>query len=662
MAILSNAYSIALVVLGLGFVIFIHELGHFLLAKWNGVKVEKFSIGFGPTLFGFRRGETEYVVAAIPLGGFVKMLGEGTEDEQNKSTDPRAYPNKSVGARMAIISAGVVMNVLFGLACFVYSYGRGLDAIPAQVGAVVPGSPAYRAGMRPGDTIVSIDGRRDINFTTLTLKVSLSGADEVLRFGVERPGHEGLIEMDIHPVRQARSERPMIGVVPAEGLMVATFLSPAGMDQPPAYPGLDRAEDERISDTLAAAGPADQPLVPLHDAIAYERLLAANLDRPIKHLIERRVGSSGEDGPVQERVELTAPKASFVDFGMRLKIEPISAVQAGSPAEAAGFRPGDRIVRVDGDAEFDPMRLPSLCHRRAGQTMTFEVEREAADGGRKVQTLTATPDSSPPWSWTELHTELDVPGLGFCYPVSPHVVAVKPDSPAARAGLKPGDVINAMTLKRSKAARSAGAKSTAAEKPRTLKFDDGSATWVYAFGSVQLLRDLDVELVVNQSSQPTAVQPQRDETWPYPSRGLLFLTLRRKMPPQPIGSASRLGFDDTVENILSIYAMFRSLFTGRVGVSSLGGVITISRVAFGAARSGLPYLIHFLGILSVNLAVLNFLPIPPLDGGQMVFLIAEKVRGRPLPESAVIAGTYLGLFLVLGLMIFVTFQDIFRLF
>ena len=97
MAILSQIYAVVLVALGLGFVIFIHELGHFLLAKWNGVKVEKFSIGFGPTIFGFRRGETEYVLAAIPLGGFVKMLGEGAEDEQNKSTDPRAYPNKSVG-------------------------------------------------------------------------------------------------------------------------------------------------------------------------------------------------------------------------------------------------------------------------------------------------------------------------------------------------------------------------------------------------------------------------------------------------------------------------------------------------------------------------------------------------------------------------------------
>ena len=117
--------NILKVALGLGFVIFLHELGHFLLAKWNGVKVEKFSIGFGPTLLGFRRGETEYVLAAIPLGGFVKMLGEGPEDEASKSTDPRAYPNKSVGARMAIISAGVIMNLFLGLACFVYAYGMG---------------------------------------------------------------------------------------------------------------------------------------------------------------------------------------------------------------------------------------------------------------------------------------------------------------------------------------------------------------------------------------------------------------------------------------------------------------------------------------------------------------------------------------------------------
>ena len=128
--------NIVKVALGLGFVIFIHELGHFLLAKWNGVKVEKFSIGFGPTVFGWVRGETEYVLAALPLGGFVKMLGEGPEDQENKTTDPRAYPNKSVSARMAIISAGVIMNLFLALGCFTYRYLGERDEVSAVLQAL----------------------------------------------------------------------------------------------------------------------------------------------------------------------------------------------------------------------------------------------------------------------------------------------------------------------------------------------------------------------------------------------------------------------------------------------------------------------------------------------------------------------------------------------
>jgi RIP metalloprotease RseP len=166
--------TIAKVALGLGFVIFIHELGHFLLAKWNGVKVEKFSIGFGPTLFGWRRGETEYVLAALPLGGFVKMLGEGPDEQASQSTDPRAYPNKSVSARMAIISAGVIMNLLLAAACFVFFYQHERHDSPAVLGEVIAGSPAYEAGLMVGDEIAAIDDRRDLGFTDLLQKVLLS--------------------------------------------------------------------------------------------------------------------------------------------------------------------------------------------------------------------------------------------------------------------------------------------------------------------------------------------------------------------------------------------------------------------------------------------------------------------------------------------------------
>ena len=199
------------IAVGLGLVIFIHELGHFLLAKWNGVKVEKFSIGFGPTLFGFRRGETEYVMAALPLGGFVKMLGEGPEDEASKSTDPRAYPNKSVSARMAIISAGVIMNVFLAFGCFVFYYANPRVEQPPVLGVVSAGSPAYEAGLRPGDEIVAIDGRRDLGFADLLEKVVLElvGAGPSLRGeaagtrGIDRSRPGGLARGELRTGRRS---------------------------------------------------------------------------------------------------------------------------------------------------------------------------------------------------------------------------------------------------------------------------------------------------------------------------------------------------------------------------------------------------------------------------------------------------------------------------
>src|SRR5262249_46846041 len=134
------------VLLGLGFVIFIHELGHFMVAKWCDVYVETFSIGFGPALPGcwFRKGETTYMLAVIPLGGYVKMLGEGAEADPEGDDNPRSYKNKSVPQRMAIISAGVIMNVIFGCLAFILVYMcHGERQAVGVVGLVDSGSPAW---------------------------------------------------------------------------------------------------------------------------------------------------------------------------------------------------------------------------------------------------------------------------------------------------------------------------------------------------------------------------------------------------------------------------------------------------------------------------------------------------------------------------------------
>src|SRR5713226_1824224 len=146
---LESLWKIAKVLLGLGFVIFIHELGHFLVAKWCDVHVQTFSVGFGPALPGcsFQWGETLYKIALFPLGGYVKMVGEGTEDEEN-ADDPRSFKKKSVGQRMAIIAAGVIMNVILAGVCLSLVYKiQGEPRQPAEVAAVEAGSPAWQRGL-----------------------------------------------------------------------------------------------------------------------------------------------------------------------------------------------------------------------------------------------------------------------------------------------------------------------------------------------------------------------------------------------------------------------------------------------------------------------------------------------------------------------------------
>ena len=147
-------------IIALGILIFIHEFGHFIVAKWSGVRVEKFSLGFGPKIFGFQRGETEYLISALPLGGYVKMTGEDPgEDAQD---DPRSFSAKSAVSRGAIIFAGPLMNFLlpFFFMPAVFMLGITIPAYleqPPVIGWVMPDSSGAEAGFVAGDRIVRID-------------------------------------------------------------------------------------------------------------------------------------------------------------------------------------------------------------------------------------------------------------------------------------------------------------------------------------------------------------------------------------------------------------------------------------------------------------------------------------------------------------------------
>jgi regulator of sigma E protease len=171
-------------------VVFFHELGHFLVARWCGVRVLVFSIGFGPELFGFNdRHGTRWKVAAVPLGGYVKFLGDenaASVPDQNalaemSEADRRdSFPNKSVGKRAAVVAAGPIANFLIAIAIFAglaLLYGKPSTA--ARVDVVAAGSAAEEAGFQAGDVVLSINGQRIDNFTDMQRVVSLSAGDKL---------------------------------------------------------------------------------------------------------------------------------------------------------------------------------------------------------------------------------------------------------------------------------------------------------------------------------------------------------------------------------------------------------------------------------------------------------------------------------------------------
>jgi regulator of sigma E protease len=209
-------------------------------------------------------------------------------------------------------------------------------------------------------------------------------------------------------------------------------------------------------------------------------------------------------------------------------------------------------------------------------------------------------------------------------------------------------------------------------KPITFKFDGKTEGWPYAFFRLQAPAefplppgatiDRAVEITTDQSARPITLVPEPDPTWFCPLRGLRFEWLKTPLPPLDFTGALRRGGRETLENVMAIYYMFRGLAQQRLSEKNFAGPIRIVGMAYSFASAGLAPFLYFLGLLSVNLAVLNFLPIPPLDGGQMAFLLAERVRGRPVPETAQAAGTYAGLLLVLGLMVLFLYQDVLSFF
>ncbi len=219
--------SILAAIVVLGVLIFVHELGHFLFAKLLGVKVEKFSLGFGTKLLGFKRGETEYLISAFPLGGYVKMLGEGDDTELSEEDKTRSFAAKPPLQRIVIVAAGPVFNLFFAWFLFIVVYMIGVPAVTSKIGEVPKDKPAAKAGLLAGDMVTSIDGKSISRWEQLAKEIA-GGGGKTLEIQVRRAGQ--LISFQVTPeTRKSKNlfgetvTSPAIGVVSAGDEVIDRF-------------------------------------------------------------------------------------------------------------------------------------------------------------------------------------------------------------------------------------------------------------------------------------------------------------------------------------------------------------------------------------------------------------------------------------------------------
>lgn len=231
--------SLIAVVAVLGFMILIHEFGHYAVAKWLGVRVEQFAIGFGKRLVGFRKGDTDYRINAIPLGGYVKMSGENPMDE--RSDDPREFMNHSRWHRFLIAIAGPMMNIILAIVLLTtvyivhYEYPAVYDE-PTVIGWVLKGSAAAKAGFQIGDRITRVDGVQNPTWEQVDLKEALSPGQS-LDVEVQRNGK--LLEMTVVPEAAGVDQIGVAGWAPKEQTVTITDLQP---DKPADKAGLKEGD------------------------------------------------------------------------------------------------------------------------------------------------------------------------------------------------------------------------------------------------------------------------------------------------------------------------------------------------------------------------------------------------------------------------------------
>jgi regulator of sigma E protease len=683
---------ILMVAVGLGTVIFVHELGHFAVAKMCGVRCDKFFIGFdiGGYKISRKWGETEYGIGILPLGGYVKMMGQddnpaniaeqvkesqvaGNTPESKEIVGPdgktylvdrRSYLAKSVPQRMAIISAGVIMNIIFAFIFATVAYKIGVPFNPVIVSQTSPGSPAWRAAVRPGDEVIQVGDIENPSFAELMGSVTLADLKSGLPFVLER----GDKRIKKRLVPEQESDLARVGLAGPSSLRLAKQLA-------------TRKETPAAAATPAFQGGDEIVAIngkPVANHAEFMARLIEGSSQPLTVTVlrdaKRPAGKPEAEPTGGEKVEIVVAPRPQRHVGLVMQMGKVVAVQDHSPAADAGLQAGDfiesmTVAGADGEEKSlirDPLALPETLRQlgQEGAEVQLVVRRAAtaADGKQATETLTAP---LRPIDWIEEpiseNDPVAAPALGIAYRVLTVVKEVEADGPAAKAGLQKDDVLLSAEVL---------FPEEMADKPEIdpVTFSQADKKegvgWPQLMSSLQMLpagAQLKLTYKRGADTKEAVLTPVEATERFVVDRGLVFEWVNRIRISDSWSEAASRGLDETTRSLTMVYR-FLSKLGGQVPVTMLGGPITIAKAASYSADEGLGKLLVFLTMLSANLAVINFLPIPMLDGGHMVFLAWEGIRGRPASERVVMTMQTAGMVFLITLMLFVFSLDLQRMF
>jgi len=626
---LTEILRIAQVILGIGLVIFVHEAGHFIAARICKVQVEVFSLGFGPPLFSWTRRGTIYQIAAIPLGGFVKMLGDeptqegrsyAREQEQTFLDDPATEKakqdselgSKSVGQRFFIYSGGVLMNMAFAVVVFPFLFAAGVPFTKPLI-EPLPGGIAWHAGIQPGSTVESINGREVFEFGHIQTSVALADPENV-ELMIRAPGEEHARKYSLTANDDEQLGFNSIGVTVGRDPKAIIYTSEGSAEwKAGVRSGMELLG---VEGAPSAYGPFMQYL-----------LAGRGGEEVVLHLLE-----DGEELTVR-----VTPEPSEESGPPMLGISPaynvVGALRANDDLDALGLQVNDRLITVCGSPIFQQGDLAralvdsdqpiQLLVSRDGRDTTLELPRGAEEFGRERR-LRLFRDIAV--------TRNDKSGE----------VTVSSSGVAFELGMRDGDVLKSINGK-------------PVENWKTIYEVLGEAGKRNGPVGLKVYRERGEEpghMELTATLRRSPIQ-QYGITTKFPEH-----IVKTEGPMESI----RVGIDCSIRFVEDTWLTLKGMLMNSVSPKNMGGIILISQVSYSVSEQGLAKLLFFLCMLSINLAILNVLPIPVLDGGHLFFLLVEKLKGSPVSDRVLGYSQMVGLVLILSLMVFVTYNDINRFF